>query len=129
MSLELTLLVWSVPLLFLHICVQAGLLSRDLGGAYNAGPRDEERELSPIAGRAARALRNFLETWPAFIVLALVVEMSGATGWLTQWGAAIYFLARIAYIPLYLGGVRYVRSVAFTIACAGLLMMFFGIVV
>jgi uncharacterized MAPEG superfamily protein len=127
-SFELTLLVWSVLILFVHIGVQAGLLTRDLGREYNAGPRDEKRELSPVGGRAERALRNFLETWPAFIVLALTASVAGISSGLTHWGAGLYVAFRLAYIPLYLMGIPYVRSLAYLGACLGLLLMFIGIV-
>lgn len=128
MSFELTLLVWSVPLLFVHIVVQAVLQQRDLGRDYNAGPRDESQEPGVVAGRAKRALGNFLETWPAFIVLVLVAAVAGLSSGLTQWGAGLYIGFRLVYIPLYLFGVPYVRSAAFAGACLGLLLMFLGIV-
>ncbi|WP_127144240.1 MAPEG family protein [Pelagibacterium montanilacus] len=127
MSLEVTLLVWSVLVLFAHIGIQSGLLTRDLGSDYNAGPRDESRTLSPVAGRAERALRNFLETWPAFIALALVVQLTDASSWVTQLGAILYLVGRIVYIPLYLAAIKYVRSLAFAVSSAGLLMMFVGV--
>ena len=128
MSFELTLAVWSVLILFVHIGLQAGFLTRDLGSEYNAGPRDEQRDLSVIGGRAERALRNFLETWPAFIILALAASVAGISSWLTQWGAGLYVLFRLAYIPLYLLGIPYLRSLVFTGACVGLLLMFIGLV-
>jgi uncharacterized MAPEG superfamily protein len=128
MSLELTLLIWSVPLLFLHIGVQSGLMTRDAGKDYNAGPRDSEPALSPIAGRAKRALANYLETLPAFIILALAAHVTGTSNWMTQFGAIAYLAARVAYIPPYLGGVKYIRSLAYMIACAGLLMMFIALI-
>ena len=128
MSLELTLLVWSVPLLFAHILVQLILLQRDLGRDYNTGPRDEKRELGVFAGRAERALRNYLETWPAFIALALAAGLLGISEGLTQWGAGLYFGFRLAYLPLYLAGIPYIRSAAFAGASVGLLLMFIGIV-
>ncbi|SDG19910.1 MAPEG family protein [Pelagibacterium luteolum] len=128
MTLELTLLTWSVVILFVHIGLQSGLLTRDLGSDYNAGPRDEKRELGVMAGRADRALRNFAETYPAFIILALVAGIAGISNGLTQWGAGAYILFRLLYIPLYLLGVPYLRSLIFIGACIGLLLMFCGIV-
>lgn len=129
MSFELTVLVWSVLILFLHIGIQSGLLTRDLGSQYNAGARDEDKPLSAVAGRAERALRNFLETYPAFIILALAASLAGISNGLTQWGAGAYLVFRLAYIPLYLLGIPYVRSLSFLGACVGLLLMFLGIVI
>lgn len=127
MELELTLLVWSVLLLLVHIGLQSILLTRDTGREYNAGPRDEERPLGPLAGRAERALRNFLETWPAFIALALVVAITGRSDALTQWGAGLYLAFRVVYIPLYLLGIPYIRSMAWGVSLLGLLLMILGI--
>lgn len=128
MSLELTLLVWSAVVAFAHIIVQSGLLSKDLGGQYNAGPRDEQREPGVMAGRAERALRNFIETYPIFIALAAAAAIAGISNGLTQWGAGLYIAFRIGYLPLYLFGIAYFRSLAFLGASIGLLMMFLGIV-
>lgn len=129
MGFELTLLALSVVLLFVHIGVQGALLTKDLGSGYNAGPRDEKRELGPLAGRAERALRNFLETWPAFIALALIAGVTGTSNGLTQWGAGLYLAFRIVYLPLYLSGVPNFRSLAFGVASLGLLLMLVGLFV
>jgi uncharacterized MAPEG superfamily protein len=129
MAFELTALVVSTALLLVHIMVQATLLTRDLGSDYNAGPRDEGKPLGQKAGRAKRALANFLETYPAFIALALVAVVADRSGWLTQWGAALYLVFRTLYIPLYIAGVPYIRSLAWTLAGIGLAMMFVGVLV
>jgi uncharacterized MAPEG superfamily protein len=123
MTPELQYLVYGVILLVVHVLVQATFsdLSKGLGCAL--GPQDEDREQNAIAGRIQRALRNYLETLPAFIALALtlaVTEMGTATSAL---GAAIWFWARVAYIPAYASGIPLVRSVAFFASLAGLAMM------
>ena len=55
--------------------------------------------------------------------------VSGGSDWLTQGGAALYIVARIAYIPLYIQGIAYIRSLAYTVACLGLLVMLIGLVI
>lgn len=126
---EIAYLMLAVLLLAVHITVQAILLTRQLGSTYNASARDEQREVTGVAARAGRALRNFLETFPAFIALAVVQTLmdKGGDVW-SGAGAAIYFWARLAYLPLYLAGIPYVRSLVYTIACVGLVMMFWRIV-
>jgi uncharacterized MAPEG superfamily protein len=117
---ELVYLAWSVVLLLAHIAIQAGLSTAKLG-VYNAGPRDEGREPHGThAGRAARALRNFLETYPAFVALALGLSVAGKTG---AFGAALWFWARVIYLPLYLFGVPYLRTLAWMAAAGGLVLM------
>ena len=62
-----------------------------------------------------------------FVALAVATELSGRSDGLTQWGAQLYFWARWAYLPLYLAGVQYLRSLVWLVAAAGLMLMFFGV--
>ncbi|MCV3767320.1 MAPEG family protein [Rhizobium sp. TRM95796] len=111
----------SVVLLVLHIMLQGNLATRELGSQWNAGPRDDDKKpQGKLAGRAERALRNFQETYPAFIGLALALAIAEPHSRLGQVGAVIWFVGRLAYIPLYLFGVSYIRSFAWLVAMAGL---------
>ncbi len=124
LPIEITLLGWSTVLLFAHLMLQGQTATRERGLGWNAGPRDgEPAPLGPLAGRAQRALTNFQETWPAFIALALALTVTGRTGGIGAVGAATWFVARIAYIPLYLLGVPYVRSLCWLVSILGLLLM------
>ena len=80
LPIELRVLSWSVTLLFVHLLAQGLTAIRDQGLSYNASPRDEPRPLGIVAGRARRALSNYLETYPAFVGLALALAASGRTG-------------------------------------------------
>ena len=123
LPVELAYLVLAGALLLVHILIQALLLTGQFGSAYNAGPRDEQRKATGAAARAERALRNYLETFPLFAALALALAFTGkADGW-SALGAALYFWARVAYLPLYLAGVSYLRSLAWTVAGAGLVII------
>jgi uncharacterized MAPEG superfamily protein len=77
-----------------------------------------------MAGRAERALKNYLETFPALVGLALALAVTAKTGGLGATGAWIWLLARIVYIPLYLGGIPYIRSFVWVISALGLTLMF-----
>ena len=116
---------WSTVLLLLHIVLQAVLATRELGPVWNAGPRDDGKApQGAIAGRAARALGNFRETYPAFIALAVVLALKGdPSGW-GMAGAWIWAIARMVYIPLYLAGIPVIRSLVWTVSSAGLAVMF-----
>lgn len=46
---------------------------------------------------------------------------------LTLWGAWLYVLARIVYVPLYAFGVSYVRSLAWNVAALGIFLILSGI--
>ena len=120
----IALLGWSVLLLALHIGLQGAGSVLELGPTWNAGPRDEEKKPSgKFAGRASRASANLQETYPAFVGLALALAVAGdPSGWgLT--GAWTWFACRILYIPLYLAGVPYIRSLVWLGSLAGLLIM------
>jgi len=120
----LSLIVASVVLLFVHIGAQAIAATSELGSAWNAGPRDEGvRPKGVVAGRAERALRNYLETYPAFAVLAVALVASGRADGIGFVGAAVWLIARVVYIPLYLAGIPYWRSLAWLVAVIGLALM------
>jgi len=120
----LVLLALSVALLVFHIGLQGMLSTRELGSQWNAGPRDDAREpKGAFAGRAARASANFRETYPAFVALALALAIAGdPAGW-GLIGAWLWFVARLVYIPLYLAGIPYIRSIVWLVALAGLAVM------
>ncbi|MFB9947834.1 MAPEG family protein [Rhizobium puerariae] len=125
----MTLLALSVVLLVFHILLQGVLSTRELGSTWNAGPRDEGLEpQGRLTGRAARASRNFQETYPAFVGLLLGVAFAGgdASGW-GLIGGWVWFVARIVYLPLYLAGIPYFRSFVWLISMAGLLAMIIAI--
>lgn len=128
MSIELTYLVWSALLVVAYIAAQSLLYHKEFGSRYVAGPRDEDKqESSPLTGRGERALRNLLETYAVFVALALATEISGRSDGLTQWGAALYFWARWVYLPLYIAGIPYFRSLVWLVSLVGLALLFVGV--
>lgn len=124
MNVELRLLGWSVILLIAYIAAQGALVMPLRGAAWNAGPRDEgQPPLGKYPGRAQRALANFMETYPAFIALALALSVAAKTGGNGTLGAWLWFGARVAYLPLYLLGIPWLRSLAYGVSLVGLIMM------
>lgn len=123
LTTELTVLGWSFVLFLAHLMVQATTAIRDRGLAFNAGPRDDPKPLGYLAARAERAFANFKETWPIFIALALGLAITGRSGGAAATGAWIWLGARVAYLPLYVMGVPYVRTLCWGVAAAGLVMM------
>lgn len=124
LATELAVIGWSVVLLFVHILLQSQLATNERGVAWNAGSRDEpQAPLGPLAGRAQRALSNFLQTYPAFVGLALALVVAGRAGGIGAAGAWVWLGARIVYIPLYLSGVAYVRTLVWIVSAIGLALM------
>ena len=123
MTPELQYLVYAVILLIAHIFLQATLSALSKGIGWALGPQDEAREQNVIAGRVQRALRNYLENLPAFMALALVLAVTERGTETPALGAAIWFWARVAYVPAFVSGILLVRSVAWFISLGGLAMM------
>ena len=125
----LPLVGWSVVLLVAHILLQGMTATKELGTEWNAGPRDEGlKPRGALAGRAERASANFRETYPAFIALALALVFKGHDAGWGLYGAWLWFACRIIYIPLYLAGIPYIRSLAWIGSLAGLALMFIAVV-
>ena len=121
-STEIIVLGWSVVLLLVQIILQA-VSTYDLG-PYLLGPRDDNRQSGNVwAGRLKRALENLLETYPAFVALALALAVTGRTGGMAATGAWVWLAARVVYVPLYAFGVPAVRTLAWCVSIVGLLMM------
>ena len=120
---ELTVLGWSVVLLLVQVVLQASA-ALDLGPRDLFGPRDEKRESKVIAaGRLNRALKNFLETYPAFIALALGLIVAGKAGGIGATGAWLWLVARVVYVALYAAGIPVIRTIVWFLSIVGLAMM------
>ena len=128
MSVELTCLLWSAALGFVYVMTQAALANSDNVGGIEPN-RDREPEFGLRAQRAGRALRNFLETYPLFIALVAVAELANRHGALTQYGAILYLVGRLIYLPLYIVGGGIVRSAVWSLALLGIVLMFIGILI
>jgi uncharacterized MAPEG superfamily protein len=86
--------------------------------------RDEGRQpRSVYAGRARRALHNLLETYPAFVGLALALAISDKTGGVGTVGAEIYLAARALHLVVYVAGISVVRTLLWGVSILGLVMM------
>ncbi len=124
MTIELKLLAWTLVLALVQIMLPSHLRNRETGVAYNAGPRDEPGPpIGVMTGRLQRARANLYETLPLFGLAILIAHVAGREGGLTLWGAWIYLVGRIAYVPLYAFGIPYVRSLVWVISFAGFLMV------
>ena len=124
MTIELVMLAWTLVLAFIQILLFDMARTAQYGLKWNTGARDEEMPpLNPRAQRLQRAQANLFETLPLFIAAVLMAVVADKSGALTQWGAWLYLLGRIVYVPLYALGVPYVRSLVWMAALAGLIMV------
>ena len=123
MTIELTMLAWSIVLGLVHVLATGQASNMQHGVQYGLGPRDEQKPLTGIPGRVSRSFANFMQTFPFFAAAVLTAHLAGRHSWLTLWGVQLYFWARLVYVPLYVAGVPGVRSVAFMVALAGIVML------
>jgi uncharacterized MAPEG superfamily protein len=121
---ELTCLELSVVLWLVHILVQTAFGNAQLSSRYLLGSRDGPAEARGVLyGRACRALGNYLENFTPFVALALALVVTQRTGGAGAIGATIWILARIAYLPIYVFGIIYVRTLTWGISIVGLVLM------
>ena len=124
MTTELTVLAWGCILAFVHICAAAQVKTRQYGTKWNMGARDEMLPPpTPLVGRLGRAQANFYETFPLMIAAVLIVSAAGLGNKWTAIGAWLWLGARIVYLPLYAMGVPVVRSLAWAVSLAGIVMV------
>src|SRR5262245_66149762 len=110
MTLELKMLALSTVLGLVQIVLASHAASLQRGYVWTASSRDEAvPALTGVAGRLARALQNFAETFPLFAGPVLIAHVSATHSWMTDWGVQLYFWGRVIYLGLYAAGVLLLR--------------------
>lgn len=129
MTLELKMLALSIGLGLLQIVLASHASSLQRGYVWTASSRDEPAPaLTGIAGRLARALQNFVETFPLFAAAVLIAYVAGTHSWMTEWGVQLYFWGRLTYLALYATGVFLLRSLVWNIATLGIVLVLLSLV-
>src|SRR3978361_1973103 len=107
---ELACLVLSRALWVVHVFLQGGIANAVFPRGYLATARDEGTKSDNVYfGRAARELANYVENLVPFVALDLGFMATHHPG---GYGPTIWVVARALYIPLYLMGVPWLRTVA-----------------
>ena len=75
-----------------------------------------------------RAFANYLETLPAALAVLIAAELSGRANELTSYGGWIWFCSRVAYLPAYASGLRWLRSIVWGVATIAIAAMALGLV-
>jgi uncharacterized MAPEG superfamily protein len=128
LTIELALLAASIVLGIVHIIIVSHLQSWQRGYWWTASSREQSvAPLTGLAGRAERALRNYLETFPFFAAATLVVAVTNTHSWLTVLGAHFYFWGRVVYAILYTADLPLARSLVWNIPTIGILMIVSGL--
>jgi len=128
MSIEIKYLAWSIALGLVYVLIAATLGTAQRGPGWNVGNRDgEAKPLTGAAARAHRASGNFLETFPFFAAAVLAVVLTKTNTAHTALGAMLYFWARVVYLPVYIVGIPYLRTLVWAVSLWGLLQLLWAL--
>ena len=121
--LELTVYftVWTLMTIVVGGAIRNQEWTRE-GRKIGLGNRDNLKEATPMGGRAERAAANSIEAAIFFVPLALIANAAGLDTEVML-GAQIAFWARIAYVPIYIAGIKYLRSLVWIVGVVGYGMM------
>lgn len=119
LSAGLTIILW-IP----YILERIG--SQGMAGAM--GYPDNPPEPAKWARRAERVHLNMVENLAPFAALVLVAHALGVNTELTVWGATLFFWGRVAHAIVFLFGIPYLRTLAFTVAWIGMILIFVALV-
>jgi uncharacterized MAPEG superfamily protein len=112
-------------LTFIAIMLGAILRNREWtldGMKVGLSNRDNLPEATPMGARAERAAANTKESFILFLALALTAHLAGF-GEQAALGAEVFIWARLVYLPVYILGIPYLRTVVWGVGLAGLVMM------
>jgi uncharacterized MAPEG superfamily protein len=124
MSIDLTMLVWTVALAFVQMLVAVLGALGQVGLPRLAGNRENMPAFEGWAGRAERGHKNMVENLVLFAALVLAAHAAGRANAMTALGAQLFFWARLAYVIVYLVGIPWLRTGVWTISVIGLLLIF-----
>jgi uncharacterized MAPEG superfamily protein len=127
MPVELTMLAYSVALLFVIILIQANASTMAQGLTTMANSRDNLGEPSVFQARMKRVVDNHREGLILFAPLALIAAQQGISTSTSMLGAQLFFYSRVVHAILYILGVPMIRPLAWLVGIVGTVMVFLAI--
>jgi uncharacterized MAPEG superfamily protein len=125
MQIELQMLVFASILGLVQLMIAAQMATAQRGVKWNLSSRESTpAPLTGAAGRVDRGFKNFMETFPIFIVAVFVVYATQKSSALSAWGAQIYFYARVVHFLVYAAGITVVRTIVWCVSALGLALVF-----
>ncbi len=115
MSVELTMLVYSVLLFLVIILAQAGLGIAQNGLMAQAGSRDNLPEPTVLRQRLQRLTANLQENLVMFAAVVLVANGAGVSNESIALNASLFFYARVAHAIVYAAGWPMIRPLFYFI--------------
>ncbi|BCW89150.1 hypothetical protein sos41_23060 [Alphaproteobacteria bacterium SO-S41] len=127
MTIELTMLAYSVALLIVLVLIQANVGVMAQGLTPLANSRDGLPPPSGFHARMKRVVDNHREGLTMFAPLALIAAQQGISTSTTVLGAQLFFYSRVVHALLYTFGVPMVRPLAWVVGLAGTVMILLAI--
>lgn len=128
MPIELQYLAWSAALC--AVLWAPYIVARvSAWGFVNAMGYPESPPAVPAwAKRSERVHANNVENLAPFAALVLVALLDGVSTPWTELGAALFFWGRIVHAVVYIAAIPYLRTLAFVVSWAGMVIIFAEIV-
>ncbi len=123
MTPELTILTYAALLQVAQLALTILFVDAQTGLKYGAGPRDTPHPLTGLAGRLNRALDNHYAALALFTIAVIVITLGNQSTPLTITCAWTYLIARILYVPAYVSGIPYLRSLIWTLGIGATVTM------
>ena len=121
MTLEyIIILSFLLVLIQITTPVLISLFSKNKKLSYLFSSRDESPDTSIYEERSNRALKNIFETFPIFIglvLLSIIKDVDNSSL------AFFWLIARVIYVPVYILGVDYFRTVVWAVSLISLILM------
>ena len=124
MTPDLQMLVWSAALALVQMLVAVAGAQTQLGLPMLAGNREDLPAVTGWGGRARRAHLNMLESLLVFAIVVLVAHVAGRANESTALGAMLFFWGRVAYAIIYVVGLPWLRTAAWAVSIAGIVIIF-----
>lgn len=102
----ITLILLSALLLVVQLILPALLMGPQHLG-YLLSSREKSVEPSAAVGRAMRASKNYQETYPVFLALALLSVTLEVN---IEQAASTWLICRVMFLVVYVLGINYVRT-------------------
>ena len=123
MTIELTMLAWSVALLLVLVLIQAVAGVRSQGLMPLSNSRDSLPAPTDFHARMLRVVDNHREGITLFAPVVLVAAIADVHSAQTVLGAQLFLGARVAHAVVYMLGLPLIRPLIWTVGIVGIGMI------
>jgi uncharacterized MAPEG superfamily protein len=123
MSIELTLLIWSVALAIIQMLIAFIGITLEFGLPDLPGGHQKLPPANSFPGRAQSASHNMLQSLVPFAALVLVAEVANRTNASTGLGVEVFFVSRLVYAVIGMIGLPWLRTAVWCVSMAAMLLI------